>query len=280
MSPKLVDLLMQDQAVLAAKNREVTVFFSDLVKFTSLSEKYPPQELVELLNVYFSVMTDILFKYDLTFDKYIGDCIMAYGNAPFDQPGHAVQACRAALEQAAALPALHKKFAEHKWPPIDFRIGIHTGMVLYGDLGSYTRSNYTVMGDTVNVASRLEGVNKMFGTRILISETTYQSAQSEIEARELDFIRVEGKSQPIGVYELAGRKNVLSPEKRQGFLAFADALRLYRERRFKEAMSEFLRVATLIPEDKPAAVYFKRCEQFMNVPPPKDWDGVFVMTSK
>lgn len=280
MSPKLVDLLIQDQAVLTAGNREVTVFFSDLVKFTSLSEQFPPKELVELLNVYFSVMTDILFKYDLTFDKYIGDCIMAYGNAPFEQPGHALAACRAALEQVAALPSLHKKFADRRWPPIDFRIGIHTGTVLYGDLGSYTRSNYTVMGDTVNLASRLEGVNKMFGTRILISESTFQAAQAEIEARELDFIRVEGKKQPIRVYELAARKNALSPEKRQAFAVFADALRLYRERRFKDAQAEFLRVATLVPNDQPAAVYFKRCEQFLRTEPPRDWDGVFVMTSK
>jgi adenylate cyclase len=280
MSPKLVDLLIEDQGVLTAGNREVTVFFSDLAKFTALSEQFPPKELVALLNVYFTVMTDILFNHDITFDKYIGDCIMAYGNAPLEQPDHAVQACRAALEQVAALPALHKKFAERGWPPLDFRIGIHTGTVLYGDLGSPTRSNYTVMGDNVNVASRLEGANKMFGTKILISETTFMAAASGIEARELDFLRVEGKTHPLRVYELAAVKDGLTPIKRESFSIFSDALRLYREKRFAEAKGEFLRLLNLLPEDPPSRLYVARCEQFLRTPPPPDWDGVYVMTSK
>lgn len=280
MSPKLVDLLIEDQGVLAAGNREVTVFFCDLAKFTSLSEQYPPQELVAMLNVYFSLMTDILFNHDITFDKYIGDCIMAYGNAPLEQPDHAVQTCRAALKQVAALPSLHKKFAEHGWPPLDFRIGLHTGTVLYGDLGSQTRSNYTIMGDTVNVASRLEGANKMFGTKILISESTHQAAQNDIEVRELDFLRVEGKKRPLRVFELAAVKGELSPVKREAFAIFSDALRLYRERRFAEARVEFLRVTLLLPNDRPSNLYIDRCDQFGRTPPPADWDGVFVMTSK
>jgi len=280
MSPKLVDMLIEDQGVLAAGNREVTVFFCDLVKFTTLSEQYPPSELVAMLNVYFSLMTDILFSHDITFDKYIGDCIMAYGNAPLEQPDHAVQACRAALKQVAALPALHKTFADQGWPPLDFRIGLHTGTVLYGDLGSHTRSNYTIMGDTVNVASRLEGANKMFGTKILISESTHLAAQNDIEARELDFLRVEGKKLPIRVYELAALKGDLSPVKREAYSIFSDALRLYRARRFVEARAEFLRVTSLLPDDRPSNLYIDRCDRFNRVPPPADWDGVFVMTSK
>lgn len=280
MSPKLVDLLIEDQGVLAAGNREVTVFFCDLAKFTTLSEQFPPQELVAMLNVYFSQMTDILFRYDITFDKYIGDCIMAYGNAPLEQPDHAVQTCRAALKQVASLPALHKKFADQGWPPLDFRIGLHTGTVLYGDLGSHTRSNYTIMGDTVNVASRLEGANKMFGTKILISESTHQAAHNGIEARELDFLRVEGKKQPIRVFELSAEKGDLPPATREAFAIFSDALRLYRERRFSEARAEFLRVTLLLPNDRPSNLYIDRCDQFMRTPPPPDWDGVFVMTSK
>lgn len=280
MSPKLVDLLIEDQGVLAAGNREVTVFFCDLAKFTTLSEQFPPQELVAMLNVYFSLMTDILFSHDITFDKYIGDCIMAYGNAPLEQPDHAVQTCRAALEQVAALPSLHKKFAEQGWPPLDFRIGLHTGTVLYGDLGSQTRSNYTIMGDTVNVASRLEGANKLFGTKILMSESTHQAAQNDIEARELDFLRVEGKKQPLRVFELAALKGELSPVKREAFAIFSDALRLYRERRFTESRAEFLRVTLLLPNDRPSNLYIDRCDQFMRTPPSADWDGVFVMTSK
>jgi adenylate cyclase len=280
MSPKLVDLLIQDRGVVAAGNRDVTIFFSDLAKFTTFSEQYPPAELVAFLNVYFSQMTDILFKHDITFDKYIGDCIMGYGNAPLEQPDHALQTCRAALEQVAALPALHKQFAERGWPPLDFRIGLHTGTVLYGDLGSHSRSNYTVMGDNVNVASRLEGANKMFGTKILISETTFQAAQNGIEARELDLLRVEGKTKPLRVYELVALKESIAPLQRQAFLVFADALRLYRERRFGEARTEFLRAQDLIPGDKPAALYVGRCDLFLRTPPPADWDGVFVMTSK
>ena len=280
MSPKLVDLLIEDQGVLSAGNREVTVFFCDLAKFTTLSEQFPPQELVAMLNVYFSMMTDILFRYDITFDKYIGDCIMAYGNAPLEQPDHAIQTCRAALKQAASLPALHKKFGEQGWPPLDFRIGLHTGTVLYGDLGSHTRSNYTIMGDTVNVASRLEGANKLFGTKILISESTHQAAQNGIEARELDFLRVEGKQQPIRVFELGAEKGELPPATREAYAIFSDALRLYRERRFKEARTEFLRVTLLLPNDRPSHLYIDRCDQFIRTPPPPEWDGVFVMTSK
>ena len=215
-----------------------------------------------MLNVYFSLMTDILFNHDITFDKYIGDCIMAYGNAPLEQPDHAVQTCRAALKQVAALPSLHKTFAQRGWPSLDFRIGLHTGTVLYGDLGSQTRSNYTIMGDTVNVASRLEGANKMFGTKILISESTHQAAQNEIETRELDFLRVEGKKWPIRVYELAALKGDLSPVKREAFAIFSDALRLYRERRFAEARAEFLRATSLLPGDRPSNLYIDRCDQF------------------
>ncbi|MBL8023178.1 MAG: adenylate/guanylate cyclase domain-containing protein [Elusimicrobia bacterium] len=280
MSPKLVDLLIQDQGVLAAGNREVTVFFSDLAKFTTLSEQFQPSELVTLLNVYFTQMTDILIKHDITFDKYIGDCIMGYGNAPLEQPDHALQTCRAALEQVAALPSLHKQFASRGWPPLEFRIGLHTGTVLYGELGSHTRSNYTVMGDTVNVASRLEGANKLFGTKILISESTYQAAHHGIEARELDFMRVEGKKKPLRVYELVALKGNLIPLQREAFAIFSDALRLYRDRRFQESRTEFLRVRDLLPEDIPARLYVKRCDQFLHTPPPTDWDGVFVMTSK
>lgn len=280
MSPKLVDLLVEGQTVPTAGHREVTVFFSDLAKFTSLSEQLPPSELVELLNHYFSMMTDILFKYDITFDKYIGDAIMGYGNAPLDQPDHAVQACRAALAQRAALPGLNKKFADRGWPALRFRVGLNTGMALYGDLGSYTRSNYTVMGDTVNLASRLEGVNKLFGTDLIMSETTFAAANKGVDGRELDFLRVEGKKQPIRVYELVALKDDCTPAQRHGFSIFADALRLYRERRFDLARAEFVRVREILPEDRPSAVYVDRCDHFLATPPPADWDGVYVMTSK
>jgi adenylate cyclase len=281
-SPKVIDILIRDSSrmKLGGEERHVTLFFSDIAGFTTVSEKLTPQELVEVLNDYLSTMTDVILDLDGTLDKFIGDAIMAFWNAPLDQPKHALLACRAAVGQMALLPELHRRFGDKGWPIVEFRIGLNTGPAVIGNMGSSTHRNFTAVGDTVNLASRLEGANKMFGTRILISESTLQAAKDDIEVRELDFLRVKGKTQPIRVYELLALKNGVSPEKKKTVSLFTEGLALYRDRRFTDATAKFFESLKTSPDDKPSQIYIKRCEQFLAAPPPRDWDGVYVMTSK
>ena len=281
-SPKVIDILIRDSSrmKLGGEERHVTLFFSDIAGFTTVSEKLTPQELVEVLNDYLSTMTDVILDLDGTLDKFIGDAIMAFWNAPLDQPKHALLACRAAVGQMALLPELHRRFGDKGWPIVEFRIGLNTGPAVIGNMGSSTHRNFTAVGDTVNLASRLEGANKMFGTRILISESTLQAAKDDIEVRELDFLRVKGKTQPIRVYELLALKNGVSPEKKKTVSLFTEGLALYRDRRFTDATAKFFESLKTSPDDKPSQIYIKRCEQFLAAPPPADWDGVYVMTSK
>lgn len=281
-SPKLIDLMLSDlsKLKLGGEEREITVFFSDIAGFTALSEKLEPQKVVELLNEYLNIMTDIVYKHDGYLDKYIGDGVMAFWNAPLDQPNHPVLACRSALKQDAALKEFNQRVEAGGGPPLYARMGLHTGPALVGRIGSDTRRPYGALGDSINLASRLEGANKIYGTRILISEPTFRAARAEIEARELDLVRVQGKTQAIPIYELTGMKNALSPERKSAHALFGDGVRLYRARRFAEALDLFVSVDRALPGDVPTSIYIQRCRRFLEVPPPPDWDGVYVMTSK
>lgn len=281
-SPTLIEILIRDPSKLklGGEEKEVSIFFSDIAGFTTLSEQIPPAQLVNVLNEYLTDMTNVIIKHDGYLDKYIGDAIMALWNALVDQPRHAVLACRAAVAQLHALDQLQKRFREKGWPPLDCRMGLNTGRVVVGNMGSLSSFDFTAVGDSVNLASRLEGANKMFGTHILISESTYRAAQDEIEARELDFLRVKGKTQPIRVYELLGLRNTISPEKRQTAALFAEGLAYYREQRFDLAAGKFMAALVITPNDPPSALFTKRSREFLLTPPPRDWDGVYVMTSK
>ena len=280
--PKLIDLMLNDPSKLklGGEEREITVFFSDIAGFTSIAESMDPGRVVELLNEYQKSMTDVVFKYDGYLDKYIGDAIMAFWNAPLDQPAHAVLACRAALDQAAALGEFNRRAALRGGTPLRARMGLHTGRALVGRMGPDSRRTYTAIGDSINLGSRLESANKIYGTHILISEPTHRAAQGEIEARELDLIRVQGKTQAIRIYELTGMKNGLAPEIRAAHGLFSDGVRLYRGRRFAEALDLFVSVDRAMPGDTPTGIYIQRCRRFLEVPPPPDWDGVYAMTSK
>ncbi len=282
LSPKVIDILIRDPSrlKLGGEEREMTIFFSDIAGFTTLAERMTPQELVTALNEYLTVMTDIILKHDGVLDKYIGDAIMAFWNAPVDQPRHAALACLAAVEQRAALELVRKQFADKNWPPIDCRMGLNTGRAIIGNMGSHTRFDYTVMGDTVNLASRLESANKMFGTRAMISEFTQKIVGDEFAVRELDFLRVKGKTQPIRVYELVSETAKLTPDVVGALRDFREGLAFYRDRAFVKAQGKFNAVLGAYAEDHPSKIYIKRCEEFLHVPPPKDWDGVYVMTSK
>lgn len=280
--PKLIDLMLNDPSKLklGGEERELTVFFSDIAGFTGISETMDPGRVVELLNDYQKSMTDVVFKYDGYLDKYIGDAIMAFWNAPLDQPDHAVLACRAALDQTAALIEFNRRRSVEGNPPIQARMGVHTGRALVGRMGPDSRRTYTAIGDSINLGSRLEGANKIYGTRILISETTCRVAQDHIETRELDLIRVQGKTQAIRIYELTGMKNAVPPEQKAAHGLFGDGVRLYRARRFAEALDLFVTVDRALPGDTPTSIYIQRCRRFLEVPPPPDWDGVYTMTSK
>ncbi len=282
LSPKVIEVITADPARLrlGGEEREMTVFFSDLAGFTSISEALKPSELVAVLNEYLTEMSEVILKYDGVVDKYIGDAIMAFWNAPVDQPKHPLLACHSALDQIKLLNVLQQRFAERKLPLIDCRVGINTGAMVVGNMGSKNRFDYTVMGDSVNLASRLEGANKPFHTHIMISEFTYEKVKNDVEARPLDMLRVKGKAIPIHVYELVARKGELSPDQTKAFALYGEGLSFYRDRKFDKALDNFRKVQQVLPNDGPSDVYIQRSQGYIAAPPPKDWDGVFVMTTK
>lgn len=196
-----------DLLKLGGEKKEITVFFSDVRGFTTISESLSPENLVTLLNDYLSVMTDIIIEYRGTIDKYMGDAIMAFWGAPIPEKDHAYLACLAALKQVKELAKLQEKWREQNWPKLDIGAGLNTGEAVVGNMGSSRRMDYTVMGDTVNLASRLEGANKTYYTHIIISESTYEKVKDRVVVRELDYIRVKGKLKPVTIYELLDIKN-------------------------------------------------------------------------
>jgi len=203
-SKSVVDELLRDPSKikLGGDKKILSVLFSDIRGFTSISEKLTPEELVEHLNIYLQGMTDIVIKTDGTLDKYIGDAIMAFWGAPIEMEDHALKACRASLEMMEALKDMNHKWEKEGKPVLDIGIGINTGDMVVGNMGSSSRMDYTLMGDNVNLGSRLEGTNKFYGTHIIISEFTYQYVKDDVIVRELDLIRVKGKALPVKIYEL------------------------------------------------------------------------------
>jgi len=282
LSHKIIDILTKDpnKLQLGGEEKEVTVFFLDIAGFTTMSETLSPQQLVEVMNQCLTRFSDIILEHDGLINKYIGDCIMAFWNAPADQPKHASLACRAALKCIEAVPGLNKAFAAKGLPNIDCRVGINTGLVVVGNMGSKDRFDYTVMGDAVNLASRLEGANKEYHTHIMISQETFEKAQEDIEARDLDLIRVKGKKEPKKVFELLCEKGRMSPELEKGRQVYHDALRFYRHKQFHEAMVAFKKVFNHLPNDHLANTYLERLTRFGLTPPNQDWDGVFEMKTK
>ena len=204
-SKSVVDELLKhpEKLELGGEDKEITVLFSDIRGFTTLSEKLKPQELVAHLNEYLSAMTDIIFKYEGTLDKYVGDEIMAFWNAPIEQPNHAELACLTALEMMEKLRELNEKWPEDR--RLNIGIGINTGIMTVGNMGSKSRMDYTLMGDNVNLGARLEGTNKIYGTNIIISEYTYDKIKDKFLCRELDNIRVKGKKKPVKIYEVIAK---------------------------------------------------------------------------
>lgn len=268
-----------DRLKLGGDKKDLSVLFSDIRGFTTISEGLTPEDLVRLLNEYLTVMTDVVFSHDGTLDKYMGDALMAIYGAPLDQPDHPARACHSALEMMKALKKLNEKWILDGKMPMDIGIGINTGMMMVGNMGSDQRFDYTVMGDAVNLGSRLEGANKNYKTNILISEFTYERVKDEFVCMEIDSVRVKGKTQPVKVYQLHAYKRV--PETREkAIFYFHRGLQLYKNQKWDEATKLFQGVLKLDNDIFAADVYIERCKNLKADPPAPDWDGCYTMKTK
>src|SRR5437773_2165433 len=286
LSPEVVRRLLLNPELVEPRKTEITVMFSDIRGFTTISEKLDAQELAVFLNQYLSDMTQIVFERRGTLDKYIGDAVMAFWGAPFEEEGHAVLGCQTALDMMAQIHKMQKKWEAQGRPRLDIGIGLNTGVASVGNMGSALRYGYTALGDSVNLSSRLEGLNKDYGTHILVNETTYSAAKDDgFVFRELDLIRVKGKLQPVAIYELIGGAAENSiygtpDEVRSRLDLFEQAHELYRKRRWEDAQKSFQTTLDRWPEDGPSRAYWKRCQEYLFDEPPSGWDGVFTMTHK
>ncbi len=282
LSPDIMQEVLKNPQLLhrSGMKREITVFFSDIAGFTTVSEQLKPTDLLDLVNDYLGAMTDIVLQHHGTLDKYVGDAIVAYFGAPLKQADHAHRACSVALAMREKLPSLHEKWKREGKPLIDFRIGINTGDAIVGNVGSEKRFDYTIMGDEVNLGSRLEGANKRYGTRIMVSEQTYTMVRDEFIFRPLDIIKVKGKDNAIEVFELVAHKDRLSETGEKLLSQYNKAISLYRNREFKIAYDEFKKALEIHPDDEPSKLYAQRSDILSNYPPPENWDGVFTMKTK
>jgi class 3 adenylate cyclase len=285
--PRVVEGLIAGPALAAEGQRRVmTVLFCDVKGFTTTSEGMTPQGLVKVMNRYFSTMSAPIRRHQGVIDKYIGDAIMAYWGPPFaDDAEQAPLASLAALEMLQLVPQLRAELPEllgvRTLPnTFDIRIGIATGEVLVGSIGSELMMSYTVMGDTVNLASRLEGANKEYGGRILVSEATVSGATGVVEAREIDRVVTLGQTQPQAVFEIMGRRGELTAAQLELRDRFSDGLAAYRARRWREARSAFEAALLAIPGDGPSATFIKRIERLTTAPPAEDWDGSWHLERK
>lgn len=282
LSPKVVENLVDDPSKiqLGGEEREMTAFFSDIRGFSTISERLTPSELVQVLNDYLTDMCDIILAAEGTVDKFEGDSIMAFWGAPTRQADHAKRACFAAIEMNDRLIELRARALEQGVTPLVVRMGMNTGTMVVGNMGSKQRMNYTIMGDAVNLASRLEGANKAYGSGMMISESTYRFCEADVDVRELDRITVVGKSEPVTVYQLLNRKNQTSDAEADLVDQFSKGLELYKAGDFQRAKSEFSACLEIFADDGPAQTYISRCQAFTDNPPGADWDGVYRLTEK
>jgi adenylate cyclase len=269
-----------------AERRSVTIFFSDISNFSGIGEQLTAGNLVRLLNRYFTASTEGIRAHHGIVDKFIGDAVMAFWASPFSEgETHALDGCHACLDLRDAFAKVGREISEitglrRNVPKFHVRMALATGDTVIGTVGSDTTKSFTVIGDTVNIASRLEGVNKIYGTTILLNEECYHLAETGIEAREIDLVTVFGKVEPVRIYELQGRQGSLSPTLAKLNNVFADALQLYREQKWKEAESAFRECLKIRENDGPSLEFLTRIANFARTPPPKDWNGVWQTASK
>jgi adenylate cyclase len=282
LSPGVIELIEKDPEKYirtGGEMKELTILFSDIRGFTSISEKLTPDELVQLLNEYFGQMTEIVFATNGTLDKYIGDAIMAFWGSPYPQEDHAFRSCSCALQMVSGLAKLNQKLESSGRPPIGIGIGLNTGQVNVGNMGSARRLSWTVMGDNVNLASRLEGITKQYHVQLIISEATYRHVASQFVCRELDKIRVKGKTHPVNIYELMDveENRALYEPLLNGF---DHAMQEYRKQNWNQAADRLAEVLANFPDDGPTQVFLERAIEFSENAPEGEWDGVYVMKTK
>ena len=280
-APAIVDQMLAEPSrlKLGGSDYEVTVLFSDLEGFTTIAEQLGPAALTAHLGEYFKQMLDELLSQRGTLDKLIGDSIMMYFGCPVPDDSHARQACRGALGMQRQMVELNARWAANGLPSLRTRIGINSGHVVAGNMGTDTIFNYTIFGDAVNLASRLEGINKEYGTLTILGEETWKRVHDAFEARELDWVRVKGKTQPVAIYELAAEAGQLPAKRREVFLRFGEGLAFYREGRWSLAATAFGQALALDPHDGPSHVFLARTAEYLRRPPDA-WDGVHVMITK
>ncbi len=282
MTREIADQVLETGAsVLGGRSQLATIVFTDIRDFTSLSERIGPQGTVSLLNEYFTEMVEIVFEHKGILDKYIGDAIMAVFGAPFTSPQDADNALAMALAMQRAVHAFNARSQASARPPIEIRIGISSGQIVAGNIGSDRRMDYTVIGDEVNLAARLESANKQLGTGLLISGTTANLLQNRYHMRELDYLRVKGRQMPVPIFEVFGHANEPLPDLRARTLSrFAKGLKAYRERDWDAAATAFGGALDIAPDDHPSRIFLERARNYRDTPPADDWDGVWTLYDK
>jgi adenylate cyclase len=259
---------------------ELTIFFSDIRGFTSLAEAYPVEKVVELLNGYLSAMTDIIFDNHGTLDKFIGDAIVAFWGAPLHDDKHPLRAVQSALAMQKALMELNRENNARRLPELNVGIGIHTDHVILGNIGSHRKLDYTVIGDGVNLTSRLEGLTKMYNTPILISQSTYERVMGEICCRVVDYVKVKGKQKPIRIYSAIGAAASIDSLTLNVISLTESAFHHYTHKEFNAAEAILNQILTVKPSDFLATMLLYRCREFRHNPPPEGWDGYYEYHTK
>ena len=259
--------------------KHMTVLFSDVRNFTTISESMEPKELTELINGFLTPITEVIHHQRGTIDKYMGDAVMAFWGAPLDDPQHALHALNAAMQMIERMHALREEFAARGWPEIKIGVGVNTGDMNVGNKGSEFRVDYTVLGDAVNLGSRLEGLTKTYGVDIIVGENTRYEVP-EYEYRELDRVRVKGKDKPVAIFEPLGLLENVDKSVRKDLKRFHLGLKHYRSRHWDEAEREIFALSSMDKERRIYQIYLDRIMLYRENPPPDDWDGSFTHTTK
>lgn len=264
LKPELVETIMatpREPTWPSGEERQLTILFSDIPGFTRVSEPLSPTAVADFLNVYLTEMTEAIFKHGGTLDKYMGDTVMAFWGAPYPQLDHAVRACRAALEMQQAVVRLQRHWEAQGFPAMQVDVGVNTGPMWVGNVGSRWRMQYTVIGSNANLAVRLLHVNRIFGTHLIMGENTFEAVRDEMLARDLDLVKPKGCEQPVRVYELVGTR-AEAAQHRDRVDRFASGLQAYRENNWKSALQIFEALARDYPRDGPTRVFIGRCQDF------------------
>ncbi|MEY4099254.1 MAG: hypothetical protein RL300_425, partial [Pseudomonadota bacterium] len=279
--PELVDEMAKDPGAysLEGSSRDMTVLFSDVRGFTTISEGLDPRQLTQLMNEFLTPMTHVIHHHRGTIDKYMGDAIMAFWGAPVEDPDHARHALLAAMEMVTKLDSLQDHFKSKGWPPIKIGVGLNTGDMTVGNMGSEFRLAYTVMGDAVNLGSRLESLTKNYGVTLIVSEFT-SARVPDFAYRELDCVRVKGKDKPVKILEPIGPEHELKADERDELALYNLALGLYRAQQWGQAREAFARLHLLTPTRALYPMYLERITHFEQTPPAADWDGTYTFLTK